>query len=119
MSEINDEQEKKALELREKLAKDFDEDKAKKFGSSHENKSWYEDFKILLEMVTTKEYTISNQTKMIIAGTLAYVVLPIDVIPDFLPVVGWLDDIFVLGLATNTLTDEIENFKKFKEEHNV
>ena len=27
--------------------------------------------------------------------------------------------LFVLGLATSTLSDEIENFKKFKEEHNV
>ena len=119
MSEINNEQENKALELREKLAKDFDEDSAKKFGSSHENKSWYDDFKILLEMMTTKDYTISSQTKLIIAGTLAYVVLPIDVIPDFLPVVGWLDDIFVLGLATSSLSDEIEKFKKFKEEKDV
>jgi uncharacterized membrane protein YkvA (DUF1232 family) len=46
---------------------------------------------------------------------LAYVVLPIDVIPDFIPVVGWLDDAFVLGLAMTTLKDEIEKFKQFME----
>ncbi len=64
-------------------------------------------------MITTADYSISNKTKLIIAGTLAYVVLPIDVIPDFILVVGWLDDAFVLGLAMTTLNEEIEKFKIF------
>ena len=66
-------------------------------------------------MMTTDGYGISNKTKLIIAGTLAYMVLPIDVIPDFIPVVGWIDDAFVLGLAMTTLKDEIKKFKKFME----
>ncbi len=119
MSEISKEQQQKSQELRDKLAKDFDEQKAEEFASSHQEKSWYDDFITLYEMITTSDYKISNQTKLIIAGTLAYVILPIDVIPDFLPVVGWLDDAFVLGLATTTLSDEIEKFKKFKADTNV
>ena len=114
MSEISKEQQKKSQELRDSLAEDFDEEKAKEFASSHQEKSWYSDFMLLFEMITTSDYKISNQTKLVIAGTLAYVVLPIDVIPDFIPVVGWLDDAFVLGLATTTLSEEIAKFKKFK-----
>ena len=114
MSEISKEQQNKSLELRDALAKDFDEEEAEEFASSHQENSWYADFMLLFEMITASDYKISNQTKLIIAGTLAYVVLPIDVIPDFIPVVGWLDDAFVLGLATTTLSDEIEKFKKFK-----
>jgi len=30
-------------------------------------------------------------------GGVLYVVWPLDVIPDFLPVIGWLDDIGVMG----------------------
>ena len=114
MSEISKAQQKKSVKLRDKLAEDFDEKEAEEFASAHKYNSWYDDFITLYEMITTSDYKISNQTKLIIAGTLAYVVLPIDVIPDFIPVVGWLDDAFVLGLATTTLSEEIEKFKKFK-----
>jgi uncharacterized membrane protein YkvA (DUF1232 family) len=30
----------------------------------------------------------------------AYVILPIDLIPDFIPIFGWLDDLGVVGLVT-------------------
>ena len=114
MSEISKEQESKTIELRDSLAKDFDEEKAREFASEHVDMKWYADFMLLYEMVTSSEYSISSKTKLIIAGTLAYIVLPVDVIPDFIPIVGWLDDIFVLGLATRTLSDEIAEFKDYK-----
>jgi len=115
MSEISKAQQKKSVELRDILAEEFDEQEAEEFASEHQDSSWYDDFVLLLKMMTTDGYSISNKTKLIIAGTLAYVVLPIDVIPDFIPVVGWLDDAFVLGLAMTTLKDEIEKFKQFME----
>ena len=34
--------------------------------------------------------------KIIIAVALAYVLSPIDLIPDFIPVVGWLDDLIIV-----------------------
>ena len=111
MSEISQAQQSKSLELRDSLAKYFNEEEAKEFASAHQGNSWYADFMTLYEMITSSNYTITNKTKLIIAGTLAYVVLPIDVIPDFIPIVGWLDDAFVLGLAMSTLSEEIENFK--------
>ena len=114
MSEISQEQQKKTQELRDSLAEDFNEEEAKEFASNHKEMNWYDDFMMLYEMITSSDYTITSKTKLIIAGTLAYVVLPIDVIPDFIPVVGWLDDAFILGLAINTLSEEIEKFKIFK-----
>ncbi len=114
MSEISQAQQSKSLELRDSLAKDFNEKEAKEFASAHQGNSWYEDFMTLYQMITSSNYVITNKTKLIIAGTLAYVVLPIDVIPDFIPIVGWLDDAFVLGLAMSTLSEEIENFKASK-----
>ena len=30
-----------------------------------------------------------------------YLAMPIDVIPDFIPVIGWLDDVFLLVIALN------------------
>lgn len=39
------------------------------------------------------------RAKAIMPGTLLYLASPIDFIPDFIPVLGQLDDLLVLGLA--------------------
>ena len=36
---------------------------------------------------------VSSFPKILVAGAIVYVLMPIDVIPDSAPVVGWLDDI--------------------------
>jgi uncharacterized membrane protein YkvA (DUF1232 family) len=36
--------------------------------------------------------------KLIIAVTIGYLLSPIDLIPDFIPVIGWLDDLVVVPL---------------------
>ncbi len=35
---------------------------------------------------------------LLILGALLYVVSPVDLVPDLIPAVGWLDDLIVLGL---------------------
>ena len=113
---LNDEQKNKAIELRDNLAKDFDPKKAKEFIDNNEAKSWYNDFKLLYEMLTDPNYTLSNSTKLIIMGALAYVILPFDVIPDFIPIIGWIDDAFVLSMTINSVKDEIDRYKREKSE---
>ena len=39
------------------------------------------------------------KVKTVIMGALAYLVLPVDVVPDLLPVVGYTDDVAVLAYA--------------------
>jgi uncharacterized membrane protein YkvA (DUF1232 family) len=39
---------------------------------------------------------------IIYALCIAYIASPIDLIPDFIPVFGWLDDIGVLGFMVHT-----------------
>lgn len=42
---------------------------------------------------------ISRKDKTLILGALGYFLLPLDLIPDFLPAIGFTDDIAALGYA--------------------
>ena len=108
-------QKEKALNLSKSLSSDFDEKETEDFAKKHTSKPWYHDFKLLFDMVTDKNYTLDKTTYLMIAGALAYVVFPIDIIPDFILGVGFLDDAFVLGIVMKKLSNEIEKYKTFKE----
>lgn len=41
----------------------------------------------------------SKLGKLFVLGTLVYVIMPIDFIPDLAPVIGWLDDLGMMSLA--------------------
>lgn len=41
--------------------------------------------------------------KLVVAGAIAYILIPVDVIPDFIPFLGEVDDVFLLILALQRL----------------
>ena len=49
-----------------------------------------------------------------IAGAIVYFVSPIDIIPDFIPVVGYLDDALVIKLALDFAHSDLEQYKRWK-----
>ncbi|GJG85265.1 hypothetical protein tb265_04460 [Gemmatimonadetes bacterium T265] len=46
---------------------------------------------------------VSTLDKALVAGAMAYVISPIDLIPDFIPFIGEVDDVFVMMLALQRL----------------
>ena len=55
-----------------------------------------------------KDPRVSRWKKAAGVAALAYLVLPIDAVPDVIPMVGWLDDIGVLSAAAMFVTREVK-----------
>lgn len=89
-----------------------------KFKNQSALKKFYNDFKMLFSML--KDYISGDYNKIpwfIIAAigtTLLYVLSPIDLIPDFFPVIGYMDDAAMVAICLKFIGDEVEEYKKWK-----
>ncbi|MCL2923313.1 MAG: DUF1232 domain-containing protein [Trichodesmium sp. MAG_R04] len=50
----------------------------------------------------------------IIAGTLAYVLSPFDISPDFIPIVGQIDDVAIVTLLVTEVSQMLVDFIKLR-----
>ena len=57
---------------------------------------------------------IPRKSILIVIGALVYFVTPIDLVPDFIPITGLLDDFTVIVWVYNTLQGEIEEFMQWE-----
>ena len=71
-------------------------------------------YDLVSDSVTGKYKGVAKGTLMLLAGGLAYLALPIDLVPDFIPVAGWLDDGVVLGWIFARCADEFKKYREFK-----
>lgn len=65
----------------------------------------------LLRAVARGNYRLRKETLILIAGAVLYFVIPIDVIPDFIPVAGFIDDAAVIAWVVKTCKTEIDLFR--------
>lgn len=90
---------------------------AKKYASKEGLKAVKDEFLFICQYIKAvftgqyKEYNVLNLT--VIVGALVYVVSPADLLPDFLPVAGLLDDAAILLWATNEFADELDRYRFF------
>ena len=49
-----------------------------------------------------------------IVSALIYFVSPIDLLPDSIPVLGYVDDVAVLAFVWNMVEDDVEEYKKWQ-----
>lgn len=128
---ISKEQEQKAREQFFENIKDVDESdveyaskkgnkKLEKLGDTPPGalaKLW-NDIKLMISMIT--DYAKGNYKEVpwkimaAITGAVVYFVSPIDVIPDFIPVVGYLDDALVIKLALDLASDDLAEYARWK-----
>ncbi len=60
------------------------------------------------------DYKLHAANVAMIGGGLLYFILPADLIPDFIPLVGYLDDLAVLATIMNSLKGEINAYRSWK-----
>ena len=59
-------------------------------------------------------YKLHPANVAMIGGGLLYFILPADLIPDFIPIVGYLDDLAVLTTIMNSLKGEMGEYRVWK-----
>jgi uncharacterized membrane protein YkvA (DUF1232 family) len=60
------------------------------------------------------EYRLHPTSLVVIAGGLLYFVVPVDLIPDVLPIIGLVDDLAVLSTVINSMQTELDAYRRWK-----
>ncbi len=91
-----------------KKAKDWTSEKTGKAGNKlAEYLFLLPDFFILVSRVAMDK-RVPTKRKLMLGGIIAYVMMPLDIIPDFIPVLGSVDDLVLVVLGLNMLLNEVD-----------
>jgi len=77
--------------------------------------------KMILLFAIARDYVNGDYTEIpkrsivAILGGLIYFLSPVDVVPDFVPVLGFIDDVFVLNLVYKQVLKDLEKYKIWKD----
>ena len=69
-------------------------------------------FRMLSDVFTCKYTKMPMGSLVAGLGSLLYVISPVDLIPDFIPVLGILEDIVVLGLCMKFARYDVQEYKR-------
>jgi uncharacterized membrane protein YkvA (DUF1232 family) len=71
-------------------------------------------FSISRDYIGGKYKEIPTGTIISIIAAIIYFVSPIDLIPDFIPGVGLIDDVLIIGLVINSFKVDLEKYEEWK-----
>ena len=71
--------------------------------------------RLMIDMITDIDWRLPHQETNRVLNALAYFTEPEDLIPDNIPVLGFLDDAIMIELVVRELQHEIEAYEDFQE----
>jgi uncharacterized membrane protein YkvA (DUF1232 family) len=71
-------------------------------------------FSIIKDYANGKYREIPWKTIAAITGTLIYVFVPFDILPDFIPVIGLTDDAAVIALCLAAIDSDLKKYEEWK-----
>ncbi|MCK5117430.1 MAG: DUF1232 domain-containing protein [Candidatus Aegiribacteria sp.] len=75
------------------------------------------EFLSLLHSVFFDGYKVSVEIITTIIAAILYLIWIMDVIPDFTPIIGYMDDVAVILTAARLCANELESFRKWKDKN--
>lgn len=91
----------------------------RQFSSEGPLSKYIEEAKVLISVVSDywngSYRAIPYYSLAAIVVTLLYVLTPIDLIPDFIPVIGFIDDMTVFGVCLLFVTQDLQAYKEWKQ----
>jgi uncharacterized membrane protein YkvA (DUF1232 family) len=74
-------------------------------------KTYMEDLQLAYKMLRDPNFQITKETKTVLIIALLYIISPIDLIPDAIPLLGLVDDVLVAGYALRQAATELERYR--------
>ncbi len=68
----------------------------------------------MLKAFRSGRYNIPWSTILLVAGALIYFVVPLDMLPDFIPITGYVDDFAVVMAIFNKVKEEVVSFQAWE-----
>lgn len=59
-------------------------------------------------------YSVPFRTIAAVAATLLYLANPLDLIPDFIPGVGYIDDVFIVTLCLRFIASDLQAYRRWR-----
>jgi len=69
--------------------------------------------KLAFSMLRDKHYNLSWKSKSLLIAGLLYFLLPSDLTPDFIPIIGYIDDAAVISAIFKRLAHEVKSYETF------
>ncbi|MHA3046399.1 YkvA family protein [Riemerella anatipestifer] len=68
----------------------------------------------MIKAIISKQYKPSVKNVLLPAIALVYIISPIDILPDFIPAIGVVDDMGILALVLPLLMKELNQFSEWE-----
>lgn len=77
-------------------------------GGSLRELLWLGPHLVQLIVRLARDPRVSGRTKSVLAGVAVYLASPVDLVPDFIPLLGYLDDVLLVAIVLDGLLNHVD-----------